>query len=226
MSFVTDKTSSHEVSGASDTAWDHAVEQIIHAGRRMDRRGWVPATAGNLSIRLADGRIAVTRSGGHKGFLTRQGVIEVGLNGASMRPEDRPSAETLLHCQIYAHFPDAGAVLHGHSVASTVLSMATNEPEFYLADYEVLKVFEGQTTHETQLAVPVFPNDQDIARLSRSVALFLDDMKAGYIIRGHGVYVWGPDMATALARLEGLEFLLACELEQTKLRAVTQGARS
>ncbi|MCE0743455.1 methylthioribulose 1-phosphate dehydratase [Acetobacter sicerae] len=224
MSFVTDTDRSHPVSDSSDTAWDRAVEQIIHAGRRMDQRGWVPATAGNLSVRLADGRIAVTRSGGHKGFLTRRGVIEVGLDGASMRPEDRPSAETLLHCQIYAHFPDAGAVLHGHSVASTVLSMATADPELYLADYEVLKVFEGQTTHETRLAVPVFPNDQDIARLSRSVALFLNDMKAGYIIRGHGVYVWGPDMDTALARLEGLEFLLACELEQMKLRAVVQEA--
>ncbi|NHN91727.1 methylthioribulose 1-phosphate dehydratase [Acetobacter sicerae] len=224
MSFVTDTDRSHAVSDSSDTAWDRAVEQIIHAGRRMDQRGWVPATAGNLSIRLADGRIAVTRSGGHKGFLTRRGVIEVGLDGTSIRPEDRPSAETLLHCQIYAHFPDAGAVLHGHSVASTVLSMATADPELYLADYEVLKVFEGQTTHETRLAVPVFPNDQDIARLSRSVALFLNDMKAGYIIRGHGVYVWGPDMDTALARLEGLEFLLACELEQVKLRAVVQEA--
>jgi methylthioribulose-1-phosphate dehydratase len=42
-------------------------------------------------------------------------------------------------------------------------------------------------------------------------------MPAGYIIRGHGVYVWGRDMAAALARLEGLEFLLACVLERRKL---------
>jgi methylthioribulose-1-phosphate dehydratase len=39
----------------------------------------------------------------------------------------------------------------------------------------------------------------------------------GYLIRGHGVYVWGPDMPVAMARLEGLEFLLACELEKRKL---------
>jgi len=45
----------------------------------------------------------------------------------------------------------------------------------------------------------------------------LSDAKLGYLIRGHGVYVWGPDMPTALARLEGLEFLLACELERRKL---------
>ena len=208
---------SQTLSPPQDNAWGAAVTQIIQAGKRMDQRGWVPATAGNLSVRLADGRIAVTRSGGHKGFLTPQGVIEVSLHGKPIHEGDRPSAETLLHCQIYAHFPDAGAVLHGHSVAATVLSMNTVEPALYLADYELLKVFEGQTTHEARLSVPIFPNDQDIAHLSRSVSLFLDDMKAGYIIQGHGVYVWGPDMGVTLARLEGLEFLLACELERLKL---------
>ncbi|WP_173571906.1 methylthioribulose 1-phosphate dehydratase [Acetobacter oeni] len=204
------------ISGDNQT-WDLAVAAIIQAGHRMDDRGWVPATAGNLSIRLADGRIAITRSGGHKGFLTSDGVIEVGLNGEARHEGDRPSAETLLHCQIYEHFPNAGAVLHGHSVAATVLSMVIKEPALYLEDYEVLKVFEDQTTHETRLSVPVFANDQNIARLSRSVALYLDEMKAGYIIRGHGVYIWGPDMTTALTRLEGLEFLLTCELERLKL---------
>jgi methylthioribulose-1-phosphate dehydratase len=43
-------------------------------------------------------------------------------------------------------------------------------------------------------------------------------MPGGYIIRGHGVYAWGPDVPTALARLEALEFLLACELERTRLK--------
>jgi methylthioribulose-1-phosphate dehydratase len=38
----------------------------------------------------------------------------------------------------------------------------------------------------------------------------------GYLIRGHGAYVWGPDMDVALARLEGLEFLLACALERRR----------
>jgi methylthioribulose-1-phosphate dehydratase len=38
------------------------------------------------------------------------------------------------------------------------------------------------------------------------------------LIRGHGTYVWGPDMPTALARFEGLEFLLSCELERRRLK--------
>ncbi|MBB2155092.1 methylthioribulose 1-phosphate dehydratase [Gluconacetobacter diazotrophicus] len=201
----------------STDPWAGAVQDIIAAGRRMDRFGWVPATAGNISRRLPDGRIAITRSGGHKGHLTADGVIEVTADGRAVRAGDRPSAETLLHCQVYEASPDVGAVLHGHSVASTVLSMMEQGDAILLSGYEVLKVFEGQQTHDTTVRLPVFDNDQDIARLSGVVAPYLGRMPAGYVIRGHGVYVWGGTMDVALARLEGLEFLLACELERRKV---------
>jgi methylthioribulose-1-phosphate dehydratase len=194
-----------------------AIEAIVRAGQRMDMRGWVPATAGNISVRLGAGRIAITRSGGHKGFLDEAALMQVDLHGEALTPGAKPSAETLLHCQIYRAFPAAGAVLHGHSVAGTVLSMHRPGP-IRLAGYEVLKVFEGQATHDVALDLPVLDNDQDIARLAGAVAPVLAaGAPLGYLIRGHGVYVWAPDMPTALARLEGLEFLLACALERRKL---------
>jgi len=213
-----DLASPFSLTGSGD-AWADAAAEIVAAGRHMERKGWLPATAGNLSRRLEDGRIAITRSGGHKGYLTPEQVIEVGLDGRAVWQGDRPSAETLLHCQLYAHDRAIGAVLHGHSVAATVLSMLTGDgaSEIVLEGYEVLKVFEGQRTHDVALSLPVFANDQDIARLSGEVAPFLGMMPLGYVIRGHGVYVWGKDMMTALARLEGLEFLLACALERRKL---------
>ena len=204
-----------------DRFWDQAAAEIVSAGRRLDHRGWVPATSGNLSCRLPDGRIAITRSGVHKGFLSTGDVIEVGLDGRAVDPSHRPSAETLLHCQIYRTLPQ-GAVLHGHSVAATVLSLHARTPELVLSPellfsgYELLKVFE-RATHDTTLRLPVFDNDQDIARLSRTVAPHLPGCAMGYLLRGHGVYVWGRDMEQAMARLEGLEFLLACALERSKL---------
>ena len=196
-------------------AW--AIDAIVRAGQRMDMRGWVPATAGNLSLRLDADRIVITRSGRHKGFLDASSLMQVDLSGRAPTSDAKSSAETLLHCQIYRLFPKAGAVLHGHSVAGTVLSMDRPGP-IRLSQYEVLKVFEGQATHDTALDLPVFDNDQDIARLADVAEPTLAaGSPLGYLIRGHGVYVWGPDMAIALARLEGLEFLLACALEQRKL---------
>lgn len=187
----------------------------------MDAHGWVPATAGNISVRFRDGdgagRIAITRSGVHKGFLDTNSVIEVDFAGRPLTPGDKPSAETLLHCQIFAAFNDAGAVVHGHSVAGTVLSMVEPGEAIIFEGYELFKAFAGQTTHETRLPLPLFANDQDMARLAGFIAPHLGTTKLGYYIRGHGVYVWGPHMDAALARLEALEFLLECELRRRQL---------
>src|SRR3954469_18609021 len=90
----------------SDEAFAAATTAIIAAGQRMDRFGWVPATAGNISVRLPDGAVAITRSGGHKGCLGPEGVIRVGLDGRPLRAGDRPSAETGLHCGIYRRFAE------------------------------------------------------------------------------------------------------------------------
>jgi methylthioribulose-1-phosphate dehydratase len=204
---------------------DSAVDDILRAGRRMDARGWVPATAGNISLRFHDpgtdspGRIAITRSGGHKGFLTHDSVIEVDFAGNALTAGQKPSAETLLHCQIYRLFPEAGAVLHGHSVPGTVLSMAEPADALWFEGYELFKAFAGQTTHATRLPLPLFANDQDMRRLAGVIAPHLPQAKLGYYIRGHGIYVWGSTMDAALWRLEALEFLLECELNQRLLAA-------
>jgi methylthioribulose-1-phosphate dehydratase len=189
----------------------------------MDARGWVPATAGNISVRFTDGatggrgRIAITRSGVHKGFLTEDSVIEVDFNGRALSPSKKPSAETLLHCQILDRFPDVNAVVHGHSVAGTVLSMIEPGPAIEFEGYELFKAFAGQVTHDTRLPLPLFPNDQDMRRLAGVIAPHLGHAPLGYYIRGHGIYVWGPSMDAALARLEAIEFLLDCELHRRKL---------
>ncbi len=193
-----------------------ATDAIVGAGRRMDARGWVPATAGNISVRLGPDRLAITRSGTHKGYLDEASVMEVDLDGRAITPA-KPSAETLLHCQVYRLLPKVGAVLHGHSVAGTVLSLQGGDA-IRFENYEIVKAFEGQTTHAVAIDLPIVENDQDIARLAAVVEpAILAGLPLGYLIRGHGVYIWANTMDTALARLEGLEFLLACELERRKL---------
>lgn len=197
-----------------------AIAAIVAAGRRLDAAGWVPATAGNISVRLSGNRIAITRSGRHKGALAADDVMAVDGDGRQEAAGDRPSYETLLHCGIYRRFPEAGAVVHGHSIANTVLSRAAGE-SLTLTGYELLKAFPGGPTHDASVAVPVLDNDQDIPRLQRALDArwaSADTVPPGYLIRGHGAYLWGPDMDAALARMEALEFMLACELEERRLR--------
>lgn len=188
--------------------------QLAAAGQRMDARNWVPGSAGNLSARIDDQRIAITRSGVHKGQLSPADIIAVDYGGKALVDGQKPSAETLLHCQLYRLFPPVGAVLHGHSVAATVLSM---RGAITFSNYELLKAF-GFATHELDVVLPVYENDQDMPRLAAFIEPLLErDPPIGYVIAGHGVYAWGTSVEHAYWRLEALEFLLQCELERRQL---------
>ena len=83
----------------------------------------------------------------------------------------------------------------------------------------VLKAWSTITTHDVSVALPIIDNDQDMPRLARRLAPLLESGQApiGYVLRGHGIYVWGADVNAALYRLEALEFLLATEIERRKL---------
>ena len=191
------------------------TRQIIEAGRFLYGRGWSPATSSNYSARLAADQALLTVSGKHKGQLTENDVLATDLAGNSLEPGKKPSAETLLHTQLYAWRAEIGAVLHTHSVNATVLSRLAAGDHLLLKDYELQKAFAGVTTHEGQVLVPIFDNDQDIARLAGKVQQWLDTHPdcVGYLIRGHGLYTWGPQMSDALRQIEAFEFLFECELK-------------
>ena len=199
---------------------EQLTQQIIEAGRFLYGRGWSPATSSNYSARLAADRALLTVSGKHKGQLCVDDVLETDLAGNSLEPGKKPSAETLLHTQLYAWRAEIGAVLHTHSVNATVLSRLMPGDRLELEDYELQKAFVGVTTHEGRVTVPIFDNDQDIARLAAKVQPWLDAHPdcPGYLIRGHGLYTWGPRMSDALRQIEAFEFLFECELKVLSLR--------
>ncbi|MCY1287576.1 Methylthioribulose-1-phosphate dehydratase [compost metagenome] len=199
---------------------EQLTRQIIEAGRFLYSRGWSPATSSNYSARLAADRALLTVSGKHKGQLGIDDVLETDLAGNSLEPGKKPSAETLLHTQLYAWRAEIGAVLHTHSVNATVLSRLVPGDRLELEDYELQKAFAGVTTHEGRVMVPIFDNDQDIARLAAKVQPWLDAHPdcPGYLIRGHGLYTWGARMSDALRQVEAFEFLFECELKEMSLR--------
>jgi len=193
--------------------------ELIEAGRFIHAQGWVPATSGNFSARLSDGSIAITVSGKHKGGLVPADIMRVDAEG---RPLDgkKPSAETLLHTAIYRRYPWAGAVLHPHSPNAMLVSRLFAH-ELVLQDYELLKALEGIETHESRIVVPIFPNDQNIPRLSLAVDEYIEmhgDIY-GYIIAGHGFYTWGSSVSDALRHVEALEYLFDIEMRLHGVKA-------
>lgn len=194
------------------------IDGLIGAGQLFHRRGWVPATGGNFSSRLDGATMLITASGCHKGELTPADFLVADFNGKPIDSPRKASYETLLHCQLYKMDGGIGSVLHTHSIANTVLSMQRDA--IRLSGYELLKVLPGITTHDVSVDVPVFENDQDIARLAATVDAQLRRQAgaAAYVIRGHGLYAWGDTIAQARWRVEALEFMFECELQAQRTR--------
>jgi methylthioribulose-1-phosphate dehydratase len=204
--------------------FDTAAQALVETGRRLDARGWAPATAGNYSARLDDGSFAVTVSGKHKGRLTTDGIMRVDADGQGLTP-GKPSAETALHLAIYRMFPEAGAVLHGHSPEAVGLSRAAHELDAWVfRGHEMLKVFPGTTTHDAEIRLPIVDNSQDMRQIEAAVrpALLAPGAAPAYLIRSHGLYAWGKDVDEAERVLEGVEWLIAAELAELSFRKAWQ----
>lgn len=193
------------------------ADAMARAGALFHRRGWVPATGGNFSARLDAGRVLITASGNHKGELAEGDFLIAGLDGRPLDAGRKASYETLLHMQVYRRHADAGAVLHTHSTANTVLSRRFER--IVLSNYELLKVLPGAPDPQSQVVIPVFANDQDIARLSAVVDAHMvrEPATPAYLIAGHGLYAWGATVAQARHRVEAIEFMLECHLRELSL---------
>ncbi len=203
-----------------DTVRLHSLAgEIASNVRELAAAGWTPATSSNFSRRLDDRHAAITVSGRDKGRLAEDDIMVVDFDGLAVGSDRRPSAETLLHTQLYRRFPDIGCVLHTHSPVQTIASrLYAGAGHIRLEGYELLKAFSGNSTHEAAISVPVFANTQDMNVLAAQVDALLDTGPMwGYLIDGHGLYAWGGDMAEARRHLEAFEFLFHCELELRKL---------
>ncbi len=154
-------------------------------------------------------RLAITASGHDKRTLRPSQILTVDRDGKALGRGGRPSAETLLHVTI-ARARGAGAIVHTHSVCSTVLSDVHGDAGgFHIHGYEMLKGLDGVASHQHQEWVPILENDQDMPRLAEVLAKTLADHPQAHavLLRRHGLYTWGATLAEAERHVEILEFL-------------------
>ena len=209
--------------------FEQAAEDLVAAGRRFDARGWVLGTSGNFSavVERTPLRLAITRSGVHKGELTPADILEIGDAGTNLRGgPGRPSAETQLHLEIVAA-RNAGAVMHTHSIWSTFLSdRGARAGGLEIEGYEMLKGLDGVATHEHREWIPIIDNDQDMPRLSLVVRRILAEHPRchGFLLRRHGLYTWGTTLPDAVRHVEILEFLLESAGRARYSGAITEEA--
>jgi methylthioribulose-1-phosphate dehydratase len=195
------------------SAFGSTAKQLAEIGRRFYARGWALGTSGNFSAVVGRKplRLAITASSVAKGALTGNDILQCDERGHVVGRAGKPSAETLLHVEIVRR-RGAGAVLHTHSVWSTILSESWAGKAggaLAIEGYEMLKGLAGVATHDHRELVPILENDQDIPRLATRVgeALARHHSAHAFLLRGHGLYTWGETLAEAERHVEILEFL-------------------
>ena len=200
-----------------------SIDGLRKAGQQFWTRGWSLGTSSNYSavINRSPLQLLITASGKDKGHLGVNDFVIVDEHGkTTFAGQPKSSAETLLHC--LAAKQGAGSVLHTHSVWCTLLSEHFAPlGGIRISGFEMLKGLEGITTHEASVWIPIFDNTQDIPSLVVKVEEYLaanpNEKCWGYLIRRHGMYTWGKDIAEAIRHIEILEFLLECLGRSTKL---------
>jgi len=192
------------------TAFESLAVQLAEVGRHCYERGWALGTSGNFSAVVSKEplTLAITTSGVDKGLLESRDIVAIDEHRRVMRGSGIPSAEATLHLAI-VRSRGAGAVLHTHSIWSTILSEAATDSGLSIEGYEMLKGLGGIHTHEHRERLPIIENRQDWARAAPQLeAMLRENPEAhGFLIRRHGLYTWGKDLAEAKRQVEILEFL-------------------
>ncbi len=194
------------------TAFSGLAADLAELSRNFYGRGWALGTSGNFSVVASPEpfRLLITPTGVDKGQLTPDQLVLVDRNGERVAGRGKPSVETALHLAV-VRARRAGAVLHTHSVWSTMLSdQWAGTGGLPIEGYEMLKGLAGVDTHEHREWLPILENSQDVVALAGAVQEVLERHREphGFFLRRHGLYTWGESLAEAKRHLEILEFLL------------------
>lgn len=189
-----------------------ALAELREVKELFAGRGWFPGTSGNLSVRVGDYasdafHFAITASGKDKTVHTPEDYLFVDQTG---KPAEttllKPSAETLIHCEIY-RLTGAGAIFHVHTVFNSVISEYFWERKSVPAvGVELIKGF-NIWDEEAEIDIPIVSNFAHIPSIVPEITERLSNRIPGILLRKHGIYAWGANAFEAKRHLEAFEFI-------------------
>ena len=184
-----------------------AREEICRIGKSLFERGYVHATAGNISARLEDGGHLITPTDACLGLLDPSRLAKIDAQGRHVGG-DRPSKTLALHVRIVAaagrHDPATRCVLHTHSTHCVSLSLAGRQDELLapVTPYFVMKV--GHVPHLRYRRPGAAETGDEVAHVIQRYGAAGTPIRAVMLNR-LGPVVWHENPAAAMAVLEELE---------------------
>ena len=198
------------------------AQQLVDVSKNFADKGWFPATSGNLSVKLTQEPLVfgVTASGKDKEYLTVNDILLVDGDSKAIEPTLlKPSAETLVHAEVYKRVgAAAGSVLHVHTMYNNLISeLHVEEGKLTLTGMELIKglnIWE----EDASIDVPIVENYADIPKLAEEIGKRLDPRVPGVLIRNHGIYAWGENVQAAKRHVQAFEFMFEYQIRLLSLK--------
>ncbi len=170
-------------------------EIVLNACRRMVNDKLTVGSWGNISLRTDDNNVVITPSGTNYTKSTVDDMVITGINGNILEGKLKPSSERLMHYEIYKNRKDVNAIVHTHSIYSSVLSVVDENIPAITEDIAMLlgnniKVSEYAITGSIELAKNV------VSGLGNNNAT---------VMKNHGAVSVGSDMERSITASEVLE---------------------
>jgi L-ribulose-5-phosphate 4-epimerase len=177
--------------------FDTSRQQIVAACRVLLEQGYLMATGGNVSVRVAgQDALAITPSNYDYAEMTPADVCVLDFDLKPLTGERKPSVESSIHAAVYQARPDVQAVVHTHQVYASALALV-DAPIPALFDEQVR--FLGRSVE----IIPYAPSGTGLLRTK--IVKHLKNHHNAYIIQNHGVLCLGQDMERAVHNVEILE---------------------
>ncbi len=192
---------------------------LAHICQKLQAKGLIAATDGNVSCRAGSDSFLITPSGKPKGELIPLDMLLVNLQGEVLQGKARPSSEMRMHSLIYARRRDVRAIVHAHPPMLTAFTLASIPfpaealPEVYL------------TYGAVPTAAYATPTTDEVPG---SIEGLLEDHQA-ILLERHGSVTMGASLDDAFLKLEKLEhaahtLFYACVLGKGVVPPLTDAA--
>ncbi len=170
--------------------------EIVSVGRHLYGKGFLDGTSGNISVRLPDNSILITSSGVCKGFLEKEDIVRISLEGTPLQGErKKPSSETKMHLFSYKMRPDVKAIVHAHPPFSTGFAAANIPLDMPVLPEAILVL------GEVPLVKYGTPSTEEVPQ---SLKPHIEKCNA-FLLANHGALTFGKTLKEASHRMETLE---------------------
>lgn len=186
--------------------YQEIINQMIVDINFFSSLGWVLGTSGSFSAKIESDLIVASQTHKDKSLMKPSDFILLDSQGDA-QSEGNPSGETAYHLCVYDNIKNAKGVIHTHSVYGALISELYDK-KITLKDYEFLKGIDILNSLSDGIEIPIFFNLQALSRNCKIIKSYLEsNQTVGFLLKKHGLFVWGSSWEQAKKHCEILEFM-------------------